>query len=279
MNLDWYSHLSLESRSILLCQALHEIDGLKFIVEEDKTPEWLDHYVEGDSWSFWFQNEFPNMAVVFGALIEYPWPSPPKLLIDVRVNGTKVGSPEGQIVFAPLTTPHIFLFDLRLLVLEDKLRSVVSEREWNHVEISCVLCYIKCYHAGELDQMYGITRAKWSGAYVYKQNSRMEDIRFINHSQGTIPELLKASSMIPDSFAELVLRRMKWLHIDFKAIEDSSNNAGMSLLSKSITKSHSVTGREPNMRKRKRDGGDLSIWVPRSFAPSLHLTTWTSRDE
>ncbi|KAI9115468.1 hypothetical protein K1719_013787 [Acacia pycnantha] len=279
INLDWYSHLSLESRSILLCQALHEIDGLKFIVEEGKTPEWLDHYVEGDSWSFWFKNEFPNMAVFFGALIEYPWPSPPKLLIDVRINGTKVGSPEGQTIFAPLTTPHIFLFDLRLLVLEDKLRSVVLERGWNHVEISCVLCYLKCYHAGGLDQMYGIAKAKWSGAYVYKKKSRMEDIRFINHSQDAVPELLKGSSMNPDGFAELVLRKMKWSHIDLKAIEDGSNIASMSLLSKCITESHSVTGRERNMRKRKRNGGDLSIWVPPSFAPSLHLTTWICRDE
>ncbi|KAI9115265.1 hypothetical protein K1719_013584 [Acacia pycnantha] len=109
------------------CRALHEVDGLKFIVEEDKAPEWLDHYVEGDSCSFWFQNEFPNMAVCFGALIEDIWHSPPKMLIDVQVNGIDVGLPEGQTIFAPLSTPHIFLLDLRRLVLGDKLKSVVSE--------------------------------------------------------------------------------------------------------------------------------------------------------
>ncbi|KAK4285375.1 hypothetical protein QN277_002081 [Acacia crassicarpa] len=236
INLDWYSHLSLESRHILLCQALHEVDGLKFIVEEDKAPEWLDHYVEGDSCSFWFQNEFPNMAVCFGALIEDIWHSPPKMLIDVRVNGTDVGLPEGQTIFAPLSTPHVFLFDLRRLFFEDKLKSVVSERGWNHVDISFVLIYINCPHPVESDISYVMARAKWSGAYVYRKKSRMEDIQFINHSQEAVPELLKESSMNPvDGFAELVPRRMKWPH----------------------TESHSVTGRETNMRKRK--GWESSI--------------------
>ncbi|KAK4285377.1 hypothetical protein QN277_002083 [Acacia crassicarpa] len=247
INLDWYSLLNLESRHILLCQALHEVDGLKFIVEEDKAPEWLDHHVEGDSCSFWFQNEFPNMAVCFGALIEDIWHSPPKMLIDVRVNGTDVGLPEGQTIFAPLSTPHIFLFDLRLLVLEDKLKSVVSEHGWNHLEISFVLSYIKCSHPVESDILYLMARAKWSGAYVYRQKSRMEDLQFINHGQEAVPKLLKESSMNPkDSFAELVPRRMKWPHFDFRPISESQ----------------SVTVRETNMRKRKRGGRDLSIWVP-----------------
>ncbi|XP_028785836.1 TMV resistance protein N [Neltuma alba] len=246
INLDWYSHLSLESRSILLSQALHEVDGLKFIVEEDKTPEWFDHYVEGDSWSFWFQKEFPNMAVCFGALIEDQWHTPPKLLIDVRVNGTDVGFPEGQTIFAPLTTPHVFLFDLRGLIVEDKLKYVVSEREWNHVEISCVLSYIKCYQPGVLNGIYGIAGAKWCGVYVYKQKSRMEHIRFINHSHKADPELFKGSSLNPDSFAKLVLRQMEWPHVNFKVIQYNCHNAVMSLLSKPITE----------LRKRQRDRRD-----------------------
>ncbi|XP_054789464.1 disease resistance protein RUN1-like [Prosopis cineraria] len=63
VNVNWYSHLSSESRKILLNQALHEIDGLKITIEEDRTPEWLDHCTEGDSVSFWIRKQFPNMAV------------------------------------------------------------------------------------------------------------------------------------------------------------------------------------------------------------------------
>ncbi|XP_028770003.1 TMV resistance protein N-like [Neltuma alba] len=237
-------------------EALHEVDGLKFIVEEDKTPEWFDRYVEGHSLSFSFQKEFPNMAVCFGALIEDVWHSPPKMLIDVRVNGTDVGFPEGQTIFAPLTTPHVFLFDLRPLVLEDKLKRAVSECGWNHVEISFVLSYTTCYHPAvmDLDGICGIALAKWSAAYVYKQKSRMEDVRFVNHRQEVVPELLKGSSMNPDRFEEIVVRR---------AMENSSNNAVMPLLPEPITE----------LRKRKRDGRDLSTRVPSPCARSLHCSS------
>ncbi|XP_054816456.1 uncharacterized protein LOC129316181 [Prosopis cineraria] len=207
------------------------------------------------------------MAVCFAALIEDPWHLPPKLLFDVRINGADVGLPDAQTILGSLASRHIFMFDLQCLVLEDKLKNVVLDSGWNLVEISCFLSYINCSHPGES----GVARAKWSGACVYKQKSRMVDIRFINHSQEqeTVPEFLKGSSMSPDSYAELVLRRMK--RSDF---EVCTNNAGISLLPESTAQSHSVTERNNKKRKRKRHGNHLSIQVP-SLLGFSHCTSLT----
>ncbi|XP_028785833.1 TMV resistance protein N-like [Neltuma alba] len=220
---------------------------------------------------------FPSIKLTSLEFLDLSWCSSLTRFPEVRVNGTDVGFPEGQTILSSLTTPHVFLFDLRRFVLEDKLRSVVSERGWNHVEISCVLSYINCSDPMVLGKIYCISKAKWSGAYVYKQKSKMEDIRFINLCQEAVSELSKGSSMNPDSFTESVLPRMKWSDMDFKVSGDSNNNADMSLLSKPIAESHSVTGIENNIRKR--DGRDLSIWVPPPLTRSLLCPSWMRNEE
>ncbi|XP_028785838.1 uncharacterized protein LOC114741749 [Neltuma alba] len=168
-------HLGSESCSILLSQALREVDGLKFVMLEDKMPEW-DHYTEGHSICFWFRNKFPNMALCFGGESDIGHHGELVLNGTVYVNGELLESIIEDRVYGRITSQHTLMFDLQNLIHEDKLRGVALEDEWNKMQICCTLRHRK-----------NQTWAKANGIYVCKQKSRMEDIRFMNPNEEISP--------------------------------------------------------------------------------------------
>lgn len=161
---------------VVLKQALREVDGLRFVMLEDKVPEWSDHYTEGHSISFWFRNTFPNMAVCFGGESNIGHHGELILNGSVYVNGELLESIIEEKVFGRITSEHTFLVDLQNLIQEDKLKRAALKREWNQMQICCTLRHRR-----------NQTWAKAKGIYVYKQKSRMEDIRFTNPNEEISP--------------------------------------------------------------------------------------------
>lgn len=65
-----FSDTKFDPRNVLH-QALREVDGLRFLMLEDKMPEWFDNSTDGHSICFWIRNKFPNMAVCFAEHMGY----------------------------------------------------------------------------------------------------------------------------------------------------------------------------------------------------------------
>ncbi|XP_054816455.1 disease resistance protein Roq1-like [Prosopis cineraria] len=201
--------LNLKSGSVLLNQALREVDDLRFVIQEDRMPEWFDHYTKGGSMCFWIRNKFPNMALCFaGKVDDERYFRKPCLDGWLSINGKLIENLERHVIDGRITSQHVFLFDFRRLVPEDKLKSVVLERQWNHVEISYYLTHRKKH-----------LPAAWGGIYVYREKSRMEDIKFKNPNGESL-----------HSSAKLILRRNKWPHVDFRVIKSSPNVNGLLVL-------------------------------------------------
>ncbi|KAK4285373.1 hypothetical protein QN277_002079 [Acacia crassicarpa] len=169
-------HLSSESCRILLSQALGEVDGLRFVMLEDKMPEQFDHYKEGHSICFWFRNIFPNMAVCFGGESDIGHHGELILNGSVYVNGELLESFVEERIYGRITSEHTFLVDLQNLIHEDKLNRVALAHQWNKIQIWCTLRHRR-----------NQTWAKAKGIYVYKQKARMDNIRFIDPDEEISP--------------------------------------------------------------------------------------------
>ncbi|KAI9115214.1 hypothetical protein K1719_013533 [Acacia pycnantha] len=160
----------------VLQQALGEVDGLRFVMLEDKMPGLFDHYTEGHSICFWFRNIFPNMAVCFGGESDIGHHGELILNGSVYVNGELLESFVEERIYGRITSEHTFLVDLQNLIHEDKVNRVALEHQWNKIQIWCTLRHRR-----------NQTWAKAKGIYVYKQKSRMDDIRFIDPNEEISP--------------------------------------------------------------------------------------------
>ncbi|KAI9115332.1 hypothetical protein K1719_013651 [Acacia pycnantha] len=123
----------------VLQQALGEVDGLRFVMLEDKMPGLFDHYTEGHSICFWFRNIFPNMAVCFGAESDIGHHGELILNGSVYVKGELLESFIEERIYGRITSEHNFLVDLQSLIHEDKLNRVALEHQWNKIQIRCTL--------------------------------------------------------------------------------------------------------------------------------------------
>lgn len=163
------------------------------------------------------------MAVCFCAVISDFRPS---ISFDVWINGESFHFGHCYELDQEIPSEHIFLFDSRRVDREAELESAVLKHEWNHVEVSFYLCVDTW-----MEDCYSLaTFVKWTGIHVYKQKTRMEDIRFSNPNEESLPQFVEGASTNTCTSAEFVLRRCKWPHIDFRVIKGNSNKKGISLL-------------------------------------------------
>ncbi|XP_028804938.1 uncharacterized protein LOC114759876 [Neltuma alba] len=68
---------------------------------------------------------------------------------------------------------HVWLSDLRAFFLDSGLKGLFLEHEWNHVEISCEDCAVKNGSTGK-------EAVKFLAIYMYREERRMENVRFPN---------------------------------------------------------------------------------------------------
>ncbi|XP_054814409.1 TMV resistance protein N-like isoform X1 [Prosopis cineraria] len=200
-----YSYLNSVSLNILLSQASHEVDGFKFIIRGDRPPKWFDHYALGDSVSFWFRRkQLPNVAVCFAVSATRDARHAPYIILifNVQINGKSFDSLarfDQDIAFQ-----NFYLMDLQNLIPMDELSNGVLQDEWNHVKVSCNMFSIAC-GIGMRPPPDDAVYTRWSGIYVHKQGSRMEDIRFTNPNvESFFAEFLEGSSSNPNTMEELI---------------------------------------------------------------------------
>ncbi|GAU50086.1 hypothetical protein TSUD_192130 [Trifolium subterraneum] len=158
---------SWTSTEMLLNQELHEAGSTMFYLPGSRIPDWFEHCSTGGSISFWFRNKFPAIALcllpglMFAGSLIYP-------IVIINGNKCKLDSRTSQYKGAPYLSvepDHTYIFDLQKIKFNDNLDEAILENEWNHVEIM---------YEGENNDLVLIK----SGIHVFKQKSRVEDIRF-----------------------------------------------------------------------------------------------------
>ncbi|XP_045787151.1 disease resistance protein RUN1-like [Trifolium pratense] len=160
---------SLTSTEMLLNQELHEAGSTMFKLPGSRIPDWFEHCSSRGSISFWFRNKFPAIALclvpdsMFVTSSIYP---------TVIINGNKrdLDSRDTDEYGEPclsIEPDHTYIFDLQKMKFEDNLDEALLNNEWNHVEIM----YTDANNHSMLIE---------SGIHVFKQKSRIEDIRFTN---------------------------------------------------------------------------------------------------
>ncbi|KAI9080650.1 hypothetical protein K1719_037407 [Acacia pycnantha] len=169
--------LTSQSSSILLSQAFHAAGDKNLVLPGSRSPEWFDHCSQGRSVTFWGHGRFPGIALCagFGTWGNLPQNFPVRFYI--RINGWRLILPRNCYNW-PIIEEHLWVFDLRVLFAASSLKGLFLEQEWNHVEISC----------GDYAVENGSTSeevVKFLAIYVYRQESRMEDVLFPNsgHAQ------------------------------------------------------------------------------------------------
>lgn len=101
------------------------------------------------------------------------------------------------------------------MVPKAELENLVLEGEWNHVEVSFVLCYDTLFE----DDCTSATTVKWCEIHVYKKKESrlsMEDIKFKNPNEECLPgwvlEFHKSSKHV------MRTRKIKWSFDQFKLL-------------------------------------------------------------
>ncbi|KAF7824976.1 TMV resistance protein N-like isoform X2 [Senna tora] len=196
--------LTSETSSMLWSQACKEEYKLQvLIMPELKIPDWFDHRCEGDTISFRARQKFPIVVVAFifkkeKRVCEIPvlykkenemrlWAWPfyyQTAMIRLYVNGVELKS-SGWNWFQ-IAEYHVLVCDLRALfkAKEWPVLDTFLEHDWNHVEVKCEIMHNE-------DQSYGISEC---GAYVYKQQTNIDDIQFHCPNQSTGNDRLRSFS-------------------------------------------------------------------------------------
>ncbi|XP_027357713.1 TMV resistance protein N-like isoform X2 [Abrus precatorius] len=157
-------------RSTLLNQKLHEAGNTMFWLSGTWFPEWFEHHSKGLSNSFWFRDKFPAIALCTAI-----GPTREQITIVgpiVIINGIECSVDDEDDSYLWMETDHTYLFDLQKINFADNLDKELVENEWNHVEITYSVI------SNEKEKHVEIPVFIESGIYIFKQRSRMEDIRF-----------------------------------------------------------------------------------------------------
>ncbi|CAJ2635787.1 unnamed protein product [Trifolium pratense] len=170
-NLEIFSALwckSWTSTDMLLHQELHEAGSTMFYLPGSRIPDWFEHRSSRGSISFWFRNKFPAIALclVPGSMFAT---SPIYPIVIINGNKCKLDSRNrneyGGDHYLQVESDHTYIFDLQKIKFKDNLDEALLNNEWNHVEIM----YTDANNHSMLIE---------SGIHVFKQKSRIEDIRF-----------------------------------------------------------------------------------------------------
>ena len=153
-------------------------------------PSWFDHECKGGVLSFWARRKFPVVAVAFMFNKDAPL-----LHASLRINGHNVlhFRNDDLTFIVEVKRYHVLLFDLRRLfdVEEWQILDTFLVSEWNYVEVEC----------GGHDSV--IQMASYCAAYVYKEETSMEDIRF------SCPNPLKRTLLVVDDPLKKPVRKHK----------------------------------------------------------------------
>ena len=128
-------------------------------------PSLFDHRCKGGTVSFWARRNFPVVAVAFiltrNALMQH---------IRLYINGCDACRFRRRRYSFRVEQEHMLLFDLRKVLKPEgwPILNTFLVDEWNYVEVRC-----KWGHCGQDEDA-----VSHCGAYVYKRETNMEDIRF-----------------------------------------------------------------------------------------------------
>ncbi|KAK4258291.1 hypothetical protein QN277_007752 [Acacia crassicarpa] len=169
--------LTSRSSSILLSQDFHAVGNKNLVLPGSRSPEWFDHCSQARVVTFWGRGRFPGIALCAGFSTWGNLPRNFPVRFYIQINGRTLILPRYCCNW-PIIEGHLWVFDLRVLFLASSLKGLFLEQEWNHVEISC----------GDYAVENGSTSdevVKFLAIYVYREESRMEDVLFPNsgHAQ------------------------------------------------------------------------------------------------
>ncbi|MED6184223.1 hypothetical protein PIB30_045396 [Stylosanthes scabra] len=212
-NNNW--RLCLKTYNMLWSQTKEEVYKLNVTMPKlSMIPSWFDHRVKGGSLSFWARRKFPAIAVAF----IFKTADSKKNSIRLKINGRDV-SPFLEACY--IRKSHVLLFDLRRFESDDMqpiLDSYLVPDKWNHLEVDC------------FDRGGKRLIISHCGAYVYRGETDLEDIRF------TCPHSFKrkSSSILEGSLPKrkcivrrsLVFGLRGWRHREKQKKKKGKNGRG-----------------------------------------------------
>ncbi|KAI4353226.1 hypothetical protein L6164_002192 [Bauhinia variegata] len=158
--------------NLLLNQNMHSCSGKKFTLPGTRIPEWVDHNGKGASLSFWFRNDFPNIAL-FG--IGGPNSNRHECRVSINGHVLNIGS-FNYHWSCKKDTEHIYLYDRPHLYNMD-----YPQDQWNHAEISYEF---KMLELGRWTKP--LPKETW--VYIYDKARIKRDILFTNPNLNLNPE-------------------------------------------------------------------------------------------
>ncbi|KEH17487.1 disease resistance protein (TIR-NBS-LRR class), putative [Medicago truncatula] len=154
--------LTSSCKSKLLNQELHEAGNTWFRLPRATFPEWFDHHCLARlSFSFWFRNKFPAIALcVVCSSTLHDSQRPVRVVINGNTffytHDSKIDRSSRPDMY------HLHLFHMQMENFNENMDKALSENKWNHAELDFGLSFLE------------------SGIHVLKERSSMNDIRFIN---------------------------------------------------------------------------------------------------
>jgi len=136
----------------------------------ESIPDWFDHSTKGNSLCFWFRGQFPSITVcaILGVLDNTERPFFVNFNFFVKLNDIEI-----PFLFDfnyILDTDHMFMFNNFTHPMKLDSGGLVSENEWSYGEVLFVIPP----NSGSSGSI------KWSGVYVNRTCTAMENVRFSN---------------------------------------------------------------------------------------------------
>ncbi|RHN79038.1 putative TIR domain, winged helix-turn-helix DNA-binding domain-containing protein [Medicago truncatula] len=173
--------LTSSCKSKLLNQELHEAGNTWFRLPRATFPEWFDHHCLARlSFSFWFRNKFPAIALcVVCSSTLHDSQRPVRVVINGNTffytHDSKIDRSSRPDMY------HLHLFHMQMENFNENMDKALSENKWNHAELDFGLSFLE------------------SGIHVLKERSSMNDIRFINPKYDVFTRDFEAM-LPPESF-------------------------------------------------------------------------------
>ncbi|RDX76240.1 TMV resistance protein N, partial [Mucuna pruriens] len=161
--------------NMLLRRAIDSTTISYYILPGQQIPEWFDCSSRGNSLCFWFRNELPSLTAcaVSGVLDNIKPPFHVKLNFFARINDVDicVSCFCWYNVICISENDHIFMFNLQNHFhnpMNSDIGRALKRNEWIRGNVSFVMT-----HSHSLGGVI-----KWTGVYVNRAFSRMENVRF-----------------------------------------------------------------------------------------------------